>query len=103
MSNAGSLGRRDFRNAGDEELIGCSSSQVLWVPGDGDITFGYDDAADFPVPRFITCNVPGTLVCTGWAPSEAAVERVLVAGIPLHFRPMSITAAGSTAEIVLEW
>ncbi|RLI51405.1 hypothetical protein DRO61_02630 [Candidatus Bathyarchaeota archaeon] len=103
MSNAGTLGRRDFRNAGDEELIGCSTSQVLWTAASGDVTFGHDSTSDYPPPRFITCNVPGTLNCTGWAPGEAMVERVLVAGIPLHFRPMSITAAGSTAEIVLEW
>jgi hypothetical protein len=105
MSNAGSLGRLNYRNAGDEELRGASSAGIAWVTGDGDKTFGDPDVdgSDFHIPRFITCNVAGTLICTGHSKSEVAITRTLVAGQKLDFRPKSFTAIGSTAEVVLEY
>ncbi len=103
MSNANSLGQREFTGEGNDALVGCSTSQELWVPGDGNITLGRGTGFDFPIPRFMTCNVAGTLVLTGWSTSEAAVTRNVVAGQVIHFRPKSITAAGSTAEVILEY
>jgi hypothetical protein len=103
MSNSNSLGQREFTGEGNDALVGCATSQELWVPGDGDITLGRSAAFDFPIPRFMTCNVAGTLVCTGWSAGESPLTRNVVAGQVIHFRPKSITAAGSTAEVILEY
>jgi len=103
MSNSNALGQREFTGEGNDALVGCATSQESWVPGDGSITFGRGAAFDFPIPRFMTCNVEGTLVLTGWSDGEAAVTRNVVTGQIIHFRPKSITAAGSTAEVILEY
>jgi hypothetical protein len=106
MSNAGSFGKLNWIAEGGEDLVGASTAGIEWATGDGDVTFGNPDAgdgSDFHIPRFITCNVAGVLVCTGWSDSEAAIERNLVVGQVLPFRPKSLTASGSTAEVILEY
>jgi hypothetical protein len=103
MSNSNALGTREFTGQGNDALVGASSSQEIWNTGFGNYTFGRGPNFTRPVPRFITCNIAGILVCTGWADSEIAVTRNLLAGQVLSFRPMSLTAAGTTAEIILEW
>ena len=101
MSNAGSLGRRNFRNAGDEELIGCASSGILLAAG-ANVTFG-DPAVgdDYFVPRYMTANTDGTIITTGWNSADVPLTRNVVAGQVIHFRPKAIT--GGTADVVLEY
>jgi len=101
MSNAGSLGRRDFRNGGDEELIGCASSGIpLAAPAN--VTFG-DPAVgdDYYVPRYMTANTDGTIIVTGWHADDLPHTRNVVTGQIIHFRPKAIT--GGTADVILEY
>jgi len=101
MSNAGSLGRRDFRGAGDEELIGVATSAILLSSG-ANVTFGNPDFGDdYYVPRFMTANTDGTVIITGWNSDDSPLTRNVVAGQIIHFRPKAIT--GGTADVVLEY
>ena len=102
MSNAGSLGRRNYRNAGDEELIGCASSSIELSAG-SNVTFGDPDVdgADHFVPRFMTANTDGTINTIGWNDDDVAITRNVVAGQIIHFRPKAIT--GGTADVILEY
>jgi hypothetical protein len=100
MSNAGSLGQRDFRSAGDEELVGCSTSAILISAFP--VTFGDVDAgADHPVPRFLTAQAAGTMTTIGWHGDDIAIARTVAAGQTIHHRPYQITAA--SGDIIAEY
>ena len=100
MSNAGSLGKRDFRSEANEALVGCSTSSIeisSFPVTFGDVSLG----ADHPIPRFLTAQVAGTITTIGWNTADVAIARTVVAGQTIHHRPYQITAA--TGAVIAEY
>ena len=100
MARPAGLGKKDFRNNSTDDIVGPSTVLEIFIGGvTADVNF--TDTATNPPPRFMTCEADGTLIVTDW--TDNAVTLSLQAGQVRAFRPKTITSAGSTATVTLEW